>query len=134
MNFDKNFLTICARGIHQPYQLTAVKCNLLLHWVAKRFLFLSNPILVRSTDISIFLVFDFFKQIFYIDEPHYCFSAITHPIARFFRFYRIARFYVPFIGDINNLIFQIFPFSGLGDNLYFYIAPSTILISVIYSC
>ena len=49
------------------------------------------------------------------------------------RFYVIfSHFNVNFIKDIDNIIFQIFTFNGLGDTLYYYIVPSTILISVIY--
>ena len=49
------------------------------------------------------------------------------------RFYVIfSHFDVYFIKDINNLIFQIFAFNGLGDTLYYYVVPSTILISAIY--
>ena len=43
-----------------------------------------------------------------------------------------SHFDVYFIKHINNPIFQIFAFNGLGDTLYYYIVPSTILINVIY--
>ena len=63
LDFDKNFPTICPHGIYQPFssELSTVKCNfiIIIRQVLrqKRFVFLSNPILVGSTDISIFLFF-----------------------------------------------------------------------------
>ena len=67
---------------------------------------------------------------FSIEEPHYCFSAIIQPMVRFYVIF--SHFDVYFIEDINNLIFQIFSFNGLGDTLCYYIFPSTILICNIY--
>ena len=48
------------------------------------------------------------------------------------RFYIIfSHFDVYFTKDINNLIFQIIAFNGLGDTVYYSVVPSTILISAI---
>ena len=67
---------------------------------------------------------------FLIDEPHYCSSGITQPMARFYVIFN--DFDVYFIKYINNLVLQFFTFNGLGDTLYYYIVQSTIMISVIY--
>ena len=67
---------------------------------------------------------------FSIDEPHYCFSVITQQMTRFYVIF--SQFDVYFIKNINNLIFQIFTLNRLRDSLYYYIVPSTILVSVIY--
>ena len=66
---------------------------------------------------------------FSIDEPPYCFSAITQSMAHVY--VTFSHFDVYFIKDINNLIFQIFTFNGLWDTLYYYIVPSTILTNII---
>ena len=58
------------------------------------------------------------------------FSAIIQPMARFYVIF--SHFDVYFIKDIDNLICQVFTFNGLFDALYYYIVPSTILVSLIY--
>ena len=65
---------------------------------------------------------------FSIDEPHYHFSAITQPMVHFYVISSIFDLYV--IQDINNFIFEILTFNRMGNTLYYYINPSTILISV----
>ena len=67
---------------------------------------------------------------FSINKPHYYFSAITQPMTRFYVIF--SQFDVYFVKDINNLIFQTFIVKGLVDTRYYFIVPSTILISVIY--
>ena len=63
------------------FRLTSRQWNSILllssdkFWDKKGFVFLSNPMLVRSTDMSIFSIFQCFERMFSIDEPHYCFSA-----------------------------------------------------------
>ena len=61
--------------------------------------------------------------------PHYCFPAITQPMARLYLIF--SHFEVYFTKNINNFIFQIFTFNGLGDTLYYYIVQSTVLIGLI---
>ena len=131
IDFDKNFPTIYPCQIYQPFpsELSIVKCNFIIIirqlLRKKRFELLSNPLLVRSTDISI----QYFERKFSIDEPHYYFFAITQRMARFYVIF--SYFDIYFIEGITNIIFQIFTFSGPGNNLY-YIVQSAALINVIY--
>ena len=85
----------------------------------KRFELLSNPLLVRSTDISI----QYFQRKFSIGEPHYHFFAITQRMARFYVIF--SYFDIYFIEGITNTIFQIFTFSGL-------VITCTILFSLLH--
>ena len=60
-----------------------------------------------------FVIFQCFKRMLSIGEPHERFSAITQPMARSYVIF--SQFDVYFIKDLNNLIFQIFTFNGLED-------------------
>ena len=126
IDFDKNFPTIYPCQIYQPFssELSIVKCNFIiitrqLLRKKKRFELLSNPLLVRSTDISI----QYFQRKFSIGEPHYYFFAITQRMAGFYVIF--SYFDIYFIEGITNIIFHIFTFSGL-------VITCTILFSLLH--
>ena len=70
LDFDKNFSIICPRRIYRPFssELSAVKCCfiIIIRQVLrkKRFVFLPNPMLVRSTVIRVFLFFNASSECF----------------------------------------------------------------------
>ena len=136
MDFDKNFDTICLLRIWQSFlsEHSTVKCNFIIIVSQvlgqKKICIFVKPKTGNINRYKYFFIFQWFKRMFSIHKSHYCCSAITQLMARSHVIF--SHFNIYFNEDINNLIFQIFTFSGLVDNLQFYIFLSAKLVSIFY--
>ena len=92
--------------------------------------------LVRTTDISIFIYLFIYLFHLFFNASNKCFR-LTNLTISFLLLLNQWHASVSFLVtldtlDINNLIFEIFHFNRLQDMLYYYIVRSTLPISAIY--
>ena len=108
LDFDKNFATIRPRRVYQPFsfELSAGKCNFIniVRQILgqKRICIPVEPNTGKIDRHKHFFIFQCFKRMFSIDEPHYCCSANIQPMAHFHVIF--SHFNIHFIEDINNIL------------------------------